>query len=96
VTNRRTTTTPRYQIGNIVQWRHDSERVATGTVVSTVVSHNRGPMYDVEIHFNPGLFYGEMSEDQLELVHPDILRETLETIHAALKALDPGRGLDPA
>jgi hypothetical protein len=50
-------------------------------------------MYDVEIHFNPGLFHGEMSEEQLELVHPDILRDTLETIRAALKALDAGRGL---
>jgi len=91
VTNPGSTTTPKYQIGDIVQWSHDSERVATGTVVSTVVSHSRGPLYDVEIHFNPGLFYGEMSEDQLELVHPDILGETLETIQAALKALDAGR-----
>jgi hypothetical protein len=94
VTKPESTTTPKYRIGDVMQWRHDSERVATGTVVSTVVSHNRGPLYDVEIHFNPGLFYGEMSEDQLELVHPDILRETLETMQAALKALDPGRGLD--
>jgi hypothetical protein len=62
-----------------VQWSQDSERVATGTVVNTVISHDRGPQYDVEIHFNPGLFYGEMSEDQLELVHPDTLRETLES-----------------
>jgi hypothetical protein len=91
VTNPGSTTTPKYQIGDIVQWSHDSERVATGTIVSTVVSHNRGPLHDVEIHFNPGLFLEKMSEDQLKLVHPDILRETLETIQAALKALDAGR-----
>jgi hypothetical protein len=79
-------TTSKYEIGDIVQWRHDSERVATGTVVGTIVSHKRGRLYDVEIHFNPGLLNADMSEDQLELVHPEILRDTLETIQAALKA----------
>ena len=42
---------PRYQIGDIVCWEHDSERVATGTVVS----QESGSRYYVEIHFNPGL-----------------------------------------
>jgi hypothetical protein len=84
-----TTTTLKYQIGDIVQWRHDRERVATGTVVS-VVSNKHGSLYDVEIHFNPGLLNPNMSEDRLQLVHPDTLRDTLETIQAALKALDAG------
>ena len=53
------TATPKYQIGDIVECKHNSERVATGTVAG----HERGPLCDVEIHFNPGLFYGEMSED---------------------------------
>jgi hypothetical protein len=45
-----------------------------------------GPLYDVEIHFNPGL-YLEMPEDMLHPVDPDILRETLEALQAAPRAV---------
>ena len=37
-----TTNSPKYQIGDIVCWDHDSERVVTGTVASC-----EGPLYDV-------------------------------------------------
>jgi hypothetical protein len=76
-----TTNSPKYQIGDIVCWKHDSERVVTGTVASY-----EGPLYDVEIHFNPGL-YLEMPEDMLHPVDPDILRETLEALQAAPRAV---------
>jgi hypothetical protein len=74
-----TTHSPKYQIGDIVCWQHDSERVATGTVVS----QEDGPRYYVEIHFNPGLEF-EMSEDKLHPVQPEIIRETLEALQAAI------------
>jgi hypothetical protein len=71
---------PKYEIGDIVCWQHDSERVATGTVVS----HKGSQDYYVEIHFNPGLEL-EMAEDELNSVDPDILRESLEGLRAALE-----------
>jgi uncharacterized protein YijF (DUF1287 family) len=74
-----TTNSPKYQIGDIVCWRHDSERVATGTVVS----QESGRRYYVEIHFNPGLVF-VMSEDELHPVHPEIIRETQEALQAAI------------
>jgi hypothetical protein len=74
-----TTNSPKYQIGDIVCWQHDSERVATGTIVS----QKAGPRYHVEIHFNPGLEF-EMSEDELHPVHPEILQEILEALQAAI------------
>jgi hypothetical protein len=74
-----TTNSPKYQIGDIVCWDDDSERVGTGTVASY-----EGPLYDIEIHFNPGL-YVEMSEDMLRPVDAYILRETLEALQAALE-----------
>jgi len=74
-----TTNSPKYQIGDIVCWDDDSERVVTGIVASY-----EGPLHDVEIHFNPGL-YVEMSEDMLRPVDAYILRETLEALQAALE-----------
>jgi uncharacterized protein YijF (DUF1287 family) len=74
-----TTNSHKYQIGDIVCWQHDSERVATGTVVS----QEDGRLYYVEIHFNPGLVF-VMSEDELHPVHPEIIRETLEALRVAI------------